>query len=135
VVLEPHPASLSVRLVVAGHADPLRQLVHHVLERAGWKMWWDPTGWAGMATKGDKTANFLLGAFAQYHELRFAFQALPDGTTALMLYRTGSGCMGGLIGVYQVRKSFRLASGELHQAIATFGPAQGLNVIGVTGYS
>jgi hypothetical protein len=56
-----------------------------------------------------------------YYELRFAFQALPDGTLGLTLYRQGSGCMGGLIGVYKVKKAFRETSEQIHAELARRG--------------
>lgn len=74
-----------------------------------------------MATQGDKTSAALLGALSPYHEVFFSLIANPDGSTGLVLYRTGSGCMGGLIGVFQVRKAFRETTERLEMGFSSMG--------------
>ena len=107
-------------LVLAGDPGPHRESLARVLGDGGWTIAWDPAGWSGMATKGSKTMNFLFGAFAQYHEISFSFVTQPDASTGLTLYRTGQGCMGGLYGMYKVKKSFKKTAGmvENHYQIA-----------------
>jgi len=106
-------ARLRMDLVLRGAPSELRDRLSHMLGAAGWQMHWT-SEWSGLATKGNKVANALLGGFAQYHEMHFAFSTMPDGSTAVVLYRTGSGCMGGLWGMHQVRKSFSETSAYVH---------------------
>ena len=128
VMIPAHDANLEMRLQLTGSAAHARQMLGQVLAHMGWQLQPSADGWSGMATKGNKTMNMLFGAFAQYHEIHFAFQALPDGTGELILYRLGSGCMGGLLGMYQVRKSFKHTSQSVYQAMAQQGLV--MNVIG-----
>lgn len=113
--------ALRADLVLAGDAAGHRELLRQMLAGQGWVMQWDPAGWSGTATKGNKIANFLFGAFAQYHELRFGFATLADGSTGLTVYRTGDGCMGGLYGMYKVKKSFKETSALVEAHFAASG--------------
>ena len=87
----------------------------------GWTVQWDHFGWGGMATQGDKTTNALLGALAPYHELRFGMVQNPDGSSTIILYRTASGCAGGLIGAWQVREKFKTSVQQLEGGFASMG--------------
>ena len=120
-MLLPHPAELEMNMVLRGAPHELREGLRWVLESAGWNVQWALDGWSGMATKGNQVMNILFGAFAMYHELRFVFQAYADGSTGLTLYRQGSGCMGGLLGVYKVKKAFRETSAQVHAQLAQRG--------------
>ena len=128
VMLPAHDANLELRIHLVGHPDHVRNTLAQLLGSLSWKVEFNHDGWSGRATKGDKTLNMLLGALAQYHEIHFAFQALPDGTGELILYRLGSGCMGGLFGMYQVRKGFRETSQMVYHTLAQQRLA--VNVIG-----
>ena len=112
---------LRTDLVLAGDAVAHRDVLRQMLAHRGWSIQWDPSGWSGLATKGNKVMNLLFGAFAQYHEIRFAFATMPDGSTGLTVYRTGDGCMGGLYGMYKVKKSFRATSASIESHYATTG--------------
>lgn len=118
-----HVADKSLRtdLVLAGEASIHRHALVQLLAGRGWVMTWDPSGWGGIATRGNKVANVLFGAFAQYHELRFGFVTNPDGTTGLTVFRTGDGCMGGLYGMYKVKKSFKETSAIVEQHYVATG--------------
>ena len=119
---KPPSASLELKLVLIGAPQMLRDGLTRLLFQDGWQLQW--TGeWAGLATKGSKAGNFFLGGLAQYHELRFSFEALADGTTGLTLYRQGSGCMGGLLGAYKVRKAFRQISATVQSHYGQLGGA------------
>ncbi len=128
VMLPAHDANLEMRLQLIGHPEHARQMLGQILSSMGWKPIINPDGWSGMASKGDKTMNMLFGALSPYHEVHFAFQGLPDGTGQLILYRMGSGCMGGLLGMYQVRKGFRETSQMVCHAMAQQGLV--VNVMG-----
>ncbi|MFT6395862.1 MAG: hypothetical protein ACJAYU_000604 [Bradymonadia bacterium] len=113
--------SLRTDLVLAGTADTHRTALMELLASQGWAMKWDPAGWGGIATRGNRVANVLFGAFAQYHELRFGFVTNPDGTTGLTVFRTGDGCMGGIYGMYKVKKSFKETSAIVEQHYVSTG--------------
>ena len=98
---------LRLDLTLAGDPGQHREGLHALLLGNGWNTTWDASGWSGVATKGNKVMNFLFGAFAQYHEMTFSFATQPDGSTGLTVYRSGDGCMGGLYGMYKVKKSFK----------------------------
>ena len=97
--------TLDANLYISGEAQRARDTLVAVLQQEGFRIEWQEE-WSGVAKKGNFTANVLLGAFAQYFELWFAFQTLPDGNLHLRLYRTGSGIAGGLIGWTRVRNKF-----------------------------
>lgn len=105
-VAAPTKASLQLTLHLNANAPAHRDALGAIFLHAGWKVDWE-TPWSGIATKGNKTMNILFGALAQYHEVKFQIGANPDGSTTLMLYRSGSGCAGGLIGMAAVKSSFR----------------------------
>lgn len=113
--------SLRAELVLAGDPTRLRDGLQQLLLTRGWETRWDPTGWSGLATRGNKLLNFLFGAFAQYHEMTFAFTSRPDGSTALTIYRSGDGCMGGLYGMYKVKKSFKETTATVEHHFASAG--------------
>jgi len=119
--LPPHPKELEARLHLHGDPGAIRHHLFGMLSQTGWNVQWDPTGWGGMATQGDKTSAAFLGALSPYHEVFLSIIANPDGTTSLVIYRTGSGCMGGLIGVYQVRKAFRQTTQNLEMGFSSMG--------------
>lgn len=110
--------ALRAELVLAGDPNRLRDGLQALLRGQGWETRWDPAGWSGLATKGNKVMNFLFGAFAQYHEMTFSFSSRPDGTTALTVYRSGDGCMGGMYGMYKVKKSFKETTSTLESHFA-----------------
>ncbi len=101
------PKELRLDMTLAGDPAAQRDGLQSLLLGTGWKVEWHPSGWSGTAAKGSKVMNVLFGAFAQYHEVAFSFATQPDGHTALTVYRNGDGCMGGLYGMYKVKKSFR----------------------------
>ena len=120
---------LRADLVLAGDAGEHRELLRDLLADEGWVMQWDPSGWGGTATKGNKIANFLFGAFAQYHEMRFGFVTLADRSTGLTVFRAGDGCMGGLYGMYKVKKSFQATSALVEGHFAASGKLLSSSVI------
>lgn len=107
------PKELRMDLTLAGDPNAHRDGLQHLLVNGGWKVQWDAAGWSGKATKGNQIMNVLFGAFAQYHEMAFSFASQPDHTTTLTVYRTGNGCMGGLYGMYKVKKSFKETAGTV----------------------
>ncbi len=111
--------TLDANIYLSGDTLRARDTLVAVLQQEGFLIEWHDD-WTGVAKKGSLTANVLFGAFAQYFELWFAFQALPDGNLHLRLYRTGSGMAGGLIGWSRVRSKF---TAIVHQVEATFAHA------------
>jgi hypothetical protein len=113
--------ALRTDLVLAGEAGQHRDLLRQLLTSQGWVVQWDAGGWSGRATKGNKTANFIFGAFAQFHELRFNFVTVQDHSTGLTVFRSGDGCMGGLYGMYKVKRSFKETSALVEGHFAASG--------------
>lgn len=112
---------LRAELILSGDPARLRDGLQQLLLSSGWKTEWAPGGWSGVATRGNKVMNVLFGAFAQYHEMTFAFSSRPDGTTSLTCYRSGDGCMGGLWGMYKVKKSFEETTATVEHHFAQAG--------------
>ncbi len=102
-----NPKSLDAILTLRGDPAAQRDTLRSLLTGQGWLVILDPSGWDGKACRGNKVLYAVFGALAQYFEVQFQFRALGDGQTALRLYRSVSGFMGGLIGAHRVRKSFR----------------------------
>ncbi len=98
---------LDAHLYISGDPERARATLGELFTREKWRVEWNPDGWSGVAKKGNKGLNIAFGAFAQYHEVWFAFITMPDHNIHLRIYRSGSGIAGGLIGVSSVKKSFR----------------------------
>ena len=101
--------------VLKGGPEPHRETMKQVFSERGWKTDDADAGETGKATKGSKLWNVLFGAFAQYYEVSYEFNADDEGT-ALRVYRSTSGAMGGLIGASRVRKHFRAVAEEIEAA-------------------
>lgn len=116
---------LDANLYISGDAGRARSTLDAMFQQDGFRVEWNPDGWSGTAKKGSLGANVMLGAFAQYHEIWFAFATMPDGNVHLRLFRTGSGMAGGLWGWSKVKKSFRevvtRAEQTYHQAGVLLG--------------
>jgi hypothetical protein len=104
---------IDAHLYISGDPGRARSTLDMMFQHDGFRVEWSPDGWTGTAKKGSLGANIMLGAFAQYHEIWFTFQTMPDGNVHLRLYRQGSGVAGGVWGWSKVKKSFREIVGRV----------------------
>ena len=110
---QPEMSKTEAILVLKGEPDGHVETLVRLFEQQGWKV--AAGGRKGKATKGSKFWNVLFGAFAQYFEVSYEFSADDEGT-ALRVYRSTSGAMGGLIGASRVRKHFRAVAETIETA-------------------
>lgn len=102
--------------------DPARAkaTVQQALEQRKFKVAWADE-WTGTAERGNKVANALLGAFAQYFKVNVAIRSAPtDGQAIVRIERGSRGYLGGAIGAARTNKNMQQLFDESQ---ATFGAA------------
>lgn len=106
--------------------DPARAkaTVQDALEARKFKVRWTDE-WAGSAERGNKVANVLAGALAQYFLVEVAIGSIPESTASLVRVSRGSrGYMGGAIGVSRTNKNMRTLFDELQATFSAAGVLQ-----------
>ena len=76
--------------------------------------------WTATAERGNKVANALAGAAAQYFKVGVAIRSADDGNSILRVERQSTGWMGGAIGASRTTKNLEQLRSELE---ASFGAA------------
>ena len=80
-----------------GDSGVAKQTAIEAFESRGFSFTWIDD-WTCRATKGNKAANVMLGALAQYFELEMSVRALDDEQSVVRIATLSSGWMGGAIG-------------------------------------
>ena len=105
-------------IAVTGDAAKARDTVAGALTAQGFQLTWNDD-WNGVASKGSKKKQMLLGAFAQYFEVGIAVFAV-DGGSVVRLTRPSAGLSGGVAGRQRAVNQFSKLSKEMRE---TFGAA------------
>jgi hypothetical protein len=108
-----------VEFVVTGDPATARATVQAALEARKFRMTWHDD-WTATAERGNKIANLLVGAFAQYFKVGVRLMSNSPEQTTVRLERQSSGMMGGAVGAARTRKNMETLKSELS---ATFGSA------------
>ncbi len=106
--------------------DPARvkATVQQALEAKKFRVEWTEE-WSGRAERGNKVANALAGALAQYFLVEVAIGSIPDSTASLVRVSRGSrGYLGGAIGVSRTNKNMRALFDELQATFSAAGVLQ-----------
>lgn len=104
---------------VTGDAARAKATVVQALETRKFKFTW--TGeWDAIAERGNKVANLLIGAFAQYFKVGVTIRSGPDGTGVIRIDKSSKGYMGGVVGAHRTTKNFDALHADLD---ATFRAA------------
>ena len=101
--------------------DPARvkATAQQVLETRSFRLAWRDE-WTATAERGNKVANAIVGAVAQYFKVGVAIRSGTDGNSIMRVERQSSGWMGGAIGAARTTKNLERLRDEL---TATFGAA------------
>ena len=76
--------------------------------------------WDAVAERGNKVANALAGALAQYFKVGVLVRTAPDGNGVIRLDKSSKGYMGGAVGAHRTTKNFDALAADLE---ATFRAA------------
>lgn len=106
-------------IAVTGDATRARDTVANALTQQGFALTW-ADDWNGTASKGSKTKQRLLGAFAQYFEVGIAVFAV-DGGAVVRITRPSAGLSGGLAGRQRAVNQFGNLDRDLRAAFAGAG--------------
>lgn len=104
---------------VTGDPGRARDTVAGALTAQGFTLTWSDD-WNGVATKGSKTKQRLLGAFAQYFEVGIAVLGV-EGGSVVRLTRPSAGMSGGLAGRQRAVNQFSKLGREMRETFAAAG--------------
>ncbi len=109
-----------IEFTLVGDPARAKATVAEALTTRKFRITWSDD-WTATAERGNKVANVLLGAFAQYFKVGVAVRSAPtDGQSIVRIERASRGFMGGAIGVARTNKNMRALHDEL---VATFQAA------------
>jgi hypothetical protein len=97
-----------------------RVTVQQILEARKFRLTWHDD-WTATAERGNKVANVVAGAAAQYFKIGVAIRSGPDGTSITRVERQSSGWMGGAIGASRTTRNLEQVRGELDAAFTAAG--------------
>jgi hypothetical protein len=109
----------AVEFVVTGDANRAKATVIEALESRKFRLTWS-SDWDAFAERGNKVANVLAGAFAQYFKFGLTVRSGFEGHSVIRLDKSAKGYMGGAVGAHRTTKNFDALAADLH---ATFQAA------------
>jgi hypothetical protein len=110
----------AVEFVVVGDAGRAKATVVEALQARKFRLTWAGE-WDAVAEKGNKIANALAGAFAQYFKFAVLVRSAPDGNGVIRLEKSAKGYMGGIAGAMRTTKHFDSLAAELEAAFRAAG--------------
>ncbi len=110
----------TVDFIVAGDATRAKLTVVQALEMRKFRLKW-ASEWDAVAERGNKVANVLAGALAQYFKVEVLVRSAPDGNGIIRLVKSSKGYMGGAIGAHRTTKNFDALAAELEAAFRAAG--------------
>lgn len=106
---------------LSGDPTSAKQVITDALTARKFRVQWTDE-WTGVAERGNKVANALLGAFAQYFKIDVVIRTDEStGTGIVRLARSSRGMMGGAVGVHRTNKNMRTLADELTAAFDASG--------------
>jgi hypothetical protein len=109
----------SIAISVAGEPTLARDTAAGALTARGFKLTWsDP--WNGIATKGSRGKQLMLGAFAPYFEVGVSVYS-ADNATIVQLTRPAASIAGGAAGRVRVKNQFSSLAAELSEVFRSNG--------------
>lgn len=109
----------SVEIAVAGDPARVRDTIAGALLARGFTVSW-PDQWNGVATKGSRGRQLILGALAVYFEVNLNVFVVDD-TTTLRLSRPSTGISGGMAGRMRAHKQFTTLAAEVTEVFRANG--------------
>ncbi|MCB0986102.1 MAG: hypothetical protein KDB06_15740 [Ilumatobacter sp.] len=113
----------AVEFFVAGDANRAKATVVEALQNRKFRLTWNGD-WDAVAERGNKVANVLAGAFAQYFKIGVVIRSGPDGTGVIRIEKSSSGWMGGAVGASRTRKNFDGLAADLQATFQAAGVLQ-----------
>jgi hypothetical protein len=110
----------SIDIVIRCEPDAGRQAATSALESRKFRLDWKDE-WSATAERGNKIANALAGALAQYFKVNLSLHSGSPGETIVRFEQASTGAMGGLIGVKRVRKNMTQLRDEVSTAFQEKG--------------
>ncbi len=107
--------------VKAKDMEAVRGMVQAAFDQNKFKVEWHDT-YVGLAKKGNRVLNILLGAFCTYHEISFNVFQSEKSELYVHLEQRSSGWWGGLLGAHMAKKRFR----EVRDLMAAYFDGQGV---------
>ena len=104
---------------VTGDPTMARATAERALTERKFKITWTDD-WSGVAERGNKVANAIVGALAQYFKVGLRLMSEGPAETVVRIERLSSGWAGGVIGASRTNRNFANLKSELE---ATFGAA------------
>jgi hypothetical protein len=115
-----------VEFMLEGDPTRARATLQEALEARKFRVTWTDD-WTGVAERGSKVANVLLGALAQYFKVGVSIRSGDNGQSVGRLDRLSSGWMGGAIGAARTRKNLENLRNELQSTFQSAGVLVGVN--------
>ncbi len=109
-----------VEYFLVGDPSRAKATVAQALEARKFKLKWSGE-WDATAERGNKVANVLLGALAQYFKVDVNVRSAPDGSSIVRVQKSSSGWMGGAIGAMRTKKNFESLHAELDSTFRAAG--------------
>ena len=109
----------SIEFSVSGDASKAKATVTDALVSRKFRLKWS-TDWEAIAERGNKVANMLAGALAQYFKVNVNVRSGSEGNSVIRLDKTSKGYMGGALGAHRTTKNFDALAADLE---ATFQAA------------
>jgi hypothetical protein len=110
----------AVEFIVAGDASRAKATVIEALQSRKFKLTWSGE-WDAVAERGNKFANVLVGALAQYFKVGLVVRTGPDGNGVIRLDKSSKGYMGGAVGAHRTTKNFDALAADLEATFRTAG--------------
>jgi hypothetical protein len=113
------PKIQGMEFTLRGDPSRAKAMVQQALESRKFTVHWEAE-WSGTAERGNKVANALAGALAQYFKVGTRIMSAGDGNSIVRIERQSSGWMGGAIGAARTARNLE---GLRHELSASFQSA------------
>ncbi|MCA1833094.1 MAG: hypothetical protein ABR548_15900 [Actinomycetota bacterium] len=110
----------AVDIAVSGDPSSAKSAAQQALEARKFRVKWDDE-WTGTAERGNKIANAVAGALAQYFKVGVKVMQGEAGQAIVRLERQSKGYMGGAIGAMRTKKNMEKLRDDLAGAFTTQG--------------
>jgi hypothetical protein len=109
-----------IDFVVTGDPGRAKATAEQALVSRKFRVNWDDD-WTATAERGNKVANALAGAAAQYFKVGVRLMSHGDGNSIVRIERQNTGWMGGAIGASRTKKNFASLKDELSDTFTAAG--------------
>jgi hypothetical protein len=114
-----------VDFTVTGDPTTAKATAEAALVERRFKVSWNDQ-WTGVAERGNRVANVLAGAIAQYFKVGVAIMSANQGQTIVRIERQNSGWAGGVIGASRTNRNMASLRSELEATFTAAGVLQGV---------